>query len=64
MRFFFHLNFEEYIHYHTHLFSSFRNMFLSSSFLGLSEELILVSSHFSLSSIFVCPAFHNILYKN
>jgi len=35
----------------THLFSSFRNMFFSSSLRGLSDELILVSSHFSRSSM-------------
>jgi len=34
-----------------YLFSSLENMFFSSSFLGLSEELILVSNHFNRSSI-------------
>lgn len=34
-----------------YLFSSLRNMFLRSSFLGRNEELILSSNHFSRSSI-------------
>ena len=36
------------------LFSSLASIALRSSFLGRSEELILVSNHFSLSSILIC----------